>query len=570
MQIGNINNTKGITLIALIITIILMLILAGVVINLTIGENGLFKMAKKAGQDYKVAGILEKLEIEKSALIMSKNGEKPSAEEYIDYIIQKEIITIADVENISDTSKNIVLEGNIFSIEETNNDIKISYQSKADGKPRIAKILVKEVTPNSIKVEIMASQVNGGKFEYSIKNVTTGETTYTTKASNIQENEYEFTGLIQENEYMVLIKVENDKGKDEKETETAIKAELPEVSSITLNKNTLTIPKGMEETIVATVLPINAKDTTITWTSSNNEIVVVNENGKVTAMKEGTATITATANGGTRINATCEITVTPPPPPTAGVGSDTHTAKELQYTWEELEKIAKVISDNYGDEKGKINKDTLELNVSVNGKADTIGVGDWATVNGKKVKILGFNHDDLVTTTTNEQGETIPWTQYGEGTTNTKAGISFEFVDYLGKTKAEYTAKAGWGNSAIRNTVSSFKNSLENTEQIKQVKKKYTAIYNDPTSVTTSNDYLWLLSASEIWDTGCGERYKYYINDSLYDTCAYLKGTANITTYYWLRSGHYSVASYICLRKENTCSWTNSSPSNYLSPGFAI
>lgn len=43
---------KGITLIALIITIIIMLILAGVVINLTIGENGLFKTAKQAAKNY--------------------------------------------------------------------------------------------------------------------------------------------------------------------------------------------------------------------------------------------------------------------------------------------------------------------------------------------------------------------------------------------------------------------------------------------------------------------------------------------------------------------------------------
>lgn len=43
---------KGITLIALIITIIIMLILAGVVITLTIGENGLFKTAKYAAKNY--------------------------------------------------------------------------------------------------------------------------------------------------------------------------------------------------------------------------------------------------------------------------------------------------------------------------------------------------------------------------------------------------------------------------------------------------------------------------------------------------------------------------------------
>ena len=47
-----INNNKGITLIALVITIIVLLILAGVTINLTLGENGIFKTAEMAGKNY--------------------------------------------------------------------------------------------------------------------------------------------------------------------------------------------------------------------------------------------------------------------------------------------------------------------------------------------------------------------------------------------------------------------------------------------------------------------------------------------------------------------------------------
>ena len=43
-------NTKGITLIALIITIIIMLILAGIVISFAIGENGIFKIARESSK----------------------------------------------------------------------------------------------------------------------------------------------------------------------------------------------------------------------------------------------------------------------------------------------------------------------------------------------------------------------------------------------------------------------------------------------------------------------------------------------------------------------------------------
>ena len=48
----NLINNKGITLIALVITIIVLLILAGVTINLTLGENGIFRTAEMAGKNY--------------------------------------------------------------------------------------------------------------------------------------------------------------------------------------------------------------------------------------------------------------------------------------------------------------------------------------------------------------------------------------------------------------------------------------------------------------------------------------------------------------------------------------
>lgn len=55
---------KGITLIALIITIILMLILAGVVINMTFGENGLFLIMQTAVEKTVIAELKEKANIE--------------------------------------------------------------------------------------------------------------------------------------------------------------------------------------------------------------------------------------------------------------------------------------------------------------------------------------------------------------------------------------------------------------------------------------------------------------------------------------------------------------------------
>ena len=78
------------------------------------------------------------------------------------------------------------------------------------------------------------------------------------------------------------------------------------VTEVTLNKTELTLKEGDSETLVATVKPDNATDKTVTWTTSDATIATVDEVGKVTAVKEGTATITAKAG---EKSATCSITV---------------------------------------------------------------------------------------------------------------------------------------------------------------------------------------------------------------------------------------------------------------------
>ncbi|MBR1487676.1 MAG: Ig-like domain-containing protein [Bacteroidales bacterium] len=78
------------------------------------------------------------------------------------------------------------------------------------------------------------------------------------------------------------------------------------VTSITLDQTSLTLQEGESATLTATVKPDNATDKTVTWSSSNTSVATVDENGKVTAVKEGSAKITAKA--GER-SVTCTVTV---------------------------------------------------------------------------------------------------------------------------------------------------------------------------------------------------------------------------------------------------------------------
>ena len=85
----------------------------------------------------------------------------------------------------------------------------------------------------------------------------------------------------------------------------SVSAKTVDVASISLSKEELTLKEGDSETITATVKPDDATDKTVTWTSSDPSVATV-DGGKIEAVKEGTATVTAKAGDKT---ATCKVTV---------------------------------------------------------------------------------------------------------------------------------------------------------------------------------------------------------------------------------------------------------------------
>ncbi|SMB87821.1 Ig-like domain (group 3) [Desulfonispora thiosulfatigenes DSM 11270] len=82
------------------------------------------------------------------------------------------------------------------------------------------------------------------------------------------------------------------------------------VTSISLNKSSLELVAGGNETLTATVVPANATNKSVTWSSDNSAVATVDQTGKVTAVAAGTATITVTTVEGS-FTAECVVTVTP-------------------------------------------------------------------------------------------------------------------------------------------------------------------------------------------------------------------------------------------------------------------
>ena len=239
--------------------------------------------------------------------------------------------------------------------------------------------------------------------------------------------------------------------------------------------------------------------------------------------------------------------------------------ENIKTNWEEIEKIAGEIAKD-----DSITSDSEEATVIVDGNRYTIRPGDIFEVeyNGesKRVRVLGFKHDDLVDQTV-------------YGGIHEKASISFEFLDFMtGETymamNTTNTNENGWGATQMRKDLNGYTTSdasqsetigglganLNNKSYIKQVKKAYIGTYNDANSVTTCNDYLWMLSCSEVWSKGSsawrgatyglaiakeGDQYKWYKNnengiDPSRDNSNFIKqlssDSAPSRNYWWLRS----------------------------------
>ncbi len=164
----------------------------------------------------------------------------------------------------------------------------------------------------------------------------------------------------------------------DKQATCAVTVTVP-VTSVTLNKATLALIKGQSETLTATVKPDDATDKKVTWSSSNASVATVDQNGKVTAVAGGTATITAKAGDK---QATCTVTVTVP------VTSVTLNKASIALVQGNSETLVATVNPSDATDKTVIweSSDTKVATVDTNGKVTAVKAGKsiiTAKVGGK-------------------------------------------------------------------------------------------------------------------------------------------------------------------------------------------
>ena len=96
---------------------------------------------------------------------------------------------------------------------------------------------------------------------------------------------------------------------DQRKTDECVITVAQYVTGLSLDNSAITLSIGQSRLLTATVIPDNAYDKTIVWTTSDPSVVSVDENGIITARSKGEAIVTALANDGSGIQATCTVTV---------------------------------------------------------------------------------------------------------------------------------------------------------------------------------------------------------------------------------------------------------------------
>ena len=546
-------NNKGITLVALVITIIVLLILAGISIQ-AITNTGLFANAKKAKEKSMEGQLKEEISLAIQSIQAEEiyKGNSVTLETLAGGQLQKELKDITaeladgeingeykDYEYTIDDKFNVTINGPVTGVRiKGNAEVQTGYVFEG----------------NTVEIKVTASITEGtitgieAPEEATIKT----DTSTTEKVYTVNKNG------------AYVFKITSDAGKTKNITakvENILGA--PQITISEVKKDSFKInvennyPEGAITEYRYSVGGTVKKQGT---TDKSYPVTGLTQNTKYSNIK-----VTAYINSASKDSNVEEITT---------------KDDSIEYSWSEIAEIAKAISNDTS-----ITDDTETATVTVNGVQKTLNVGDKTKLDGKTVRILGFNHDELAE----------PTEAYGSSTATGKAGISFEYVDFLTSTKmnSSNTNSGGWANTALRGTLNGTTyNSLSIKNSIKKVKKEYIPTYNTaPTTMPTTDDYIWLLSCGEIWDNGYnngitrgraiateGKQYKYYkINSgstkyiTLTSNNITKKPSASNSNWWWLRSPDYYAGTYFCsVNFYGDCSMNAASGSYGVAPGFSI
>ncbi len=218
---------KGITLIALVITIVVLLILAGVTINTVFSENGILSKAQQAKDMQIIATYQDRIEIVCLDWSLDKTLDETIG---IDDLWEKMknagiILNVeTDVEKLDDNGNYVITvpEGYKFQIHiNENGDAEVEYIGKDNALlPYIQEIKETGRTSSSINIEVTVIREGENlTLSYYYKKLDEPEESYKAIKENVEEKTAEVTGLESETIYELKVVAKNENGESQKVVE---------------------------------------------------------------------------------------------------------------------------------------------------------------------------------------------------------------------------------------------------------------------------------------------------------------------------------------------------------------
>lgn len=512
MEKIKLKENKGITLIALVVTIIVLLILAGVSISMLTGQNGILNRSASAKEKMQEEGLKEEISLAVQSAMTKGLG-----------VLTKE---------------NLETElGNIAGAQVTYDESAKKFTVSRDGYAFTVDLNGNVVSANGIVLDKSTLSLLTGKSEtLTVSYVGSASGTVTWTSSDTSVATVDSSGKV------------TAKGESGTATITATcgsyttKCTLTITQKITaISAEAISVGTGKTKQIeVKTTPDANIEGITYSYsvTSGTSYATVDSSTGVVTGVAVGSATVTIT--GTTESNATVSTTCT-----VSVVEIVSGTLDDKGFTWSALSSASQAISkgtatalaDGTGYKYSENNKDIVIGDT----KSITVGEKTYLAV------VIGFNHDELSTSNS----------KYG-----TYAGISFQLKDCLytiAQMNSSWTTSGSWASSAMRKYLNENGTKADGTSDasqdciynqiesdaknvIKQVKKVTATEYN-ATTVTSTDDYLWILSEKEVFgariysistefDNASNTQYIYYA-DTNNSKIKKLNGSSSS---WWLRS----------------------------------
>ena len=223
----NLKNKNAITLIALVITIVILIILAGVAINLTLGDNGIFRKTITAREDYELAAAREKVELKIAEIQAEKEG-KATLEELIEYL--KNDIEIEYTVSLTEITASLTGDVTIGDATEIyvvynkyqfkiDKNLKSQYVSKVDVEIKSSTIIndfdvaITKANGEYLTIDASSATTNDGSQIVQYKYLVNGEQKEATT-----ENTYIVKGLELSTEYQIKVIAVDKDGKTKSST----------------------------------------------------------------------------------------------------------------------------------------------------------------------------------------------------------------------------------------------------------------------------------------------------------------------------------------------------------------